>query len=653
MTVRFHLPGLRQNFPLNMLVLSLLEQKPERFREGIEIASFFGEFPASLWNGGRPSNYDQCDEAYVRNVIKAINDKGIPVRYTYTNMLLGEEELKDPWCNFCMRAADNGMNEVIVFSPILEEYVRKTYPSFKLNSSTCKEIRDIDAVNEELDKDYHLVVLDYNLNNCWDKLELIKDKERCEILVNAVCVPNCPRRGEHYRNVARNQRIMLENRALPQDKQLPLEEWECEYGEHNCLYTIQRYNTYVSPEAIWEKYVPMGFTNFKIEGRTANLFSLIETYCHYLIRPEYQGETRIMLLNNLVASKVILLRHPREVFPGAQGALRPAAGSVGAGRSVAAAADKERKAEASGESGEREIFWHLPGFCYFRLLNQVVINMMRDYPDMFHRGYRIGSVYGTFPGAIWNGGRTVFGVTGKQDMESILQVYNKRGIPVRFTWTNSLLEEKHLQDNYCNMIMRLADNGLNQVLVNTPVLENYIRENYPGFPLISSTTKRITDEGALLAELDKDYFLVVLDYDLNHDEAVLKALEPHANRVELLVNEVCHPGCARRSEHYRQESLMQLEYDVRTSFPCPHNTRERSFEDCKGQPAFISNEEIAGLAERGFVNFKIVGRGMPQRFVEDAYLYYLVKEEHRDFVRSRIDGLMQQFNAARQNQRQR
>lgn len=98
---------------------------------------------------------------------------------------------------------------------------------------------------------------------------------------------------------------------------------------------------------------------------------------------------------------------------------------------------------------------------------------------------------------------------------------------------------------------------------------------------------------------------------------------------------------------------MQLEYDVRASFPCPHNTRERTFEDCKGQPAFISNEEIAGLAERGFVNFKIVGRGMPQRFVEDAYLYYLVKEEHRDFVRNRIDGLMQQFNAARQNQRRR
>ena len=48
----------------------------------------------------------------------------------------------------------------------------------------------------------------------------------------------------------------------------------------------------ISPDDIWNKYVPMGFHHFKIEGRTANIFSLVETYCHYLIKPEYQGETK-------------------------------------------------------------------------------------------------------------------------------------------------------------------------------------------------------------------------------------------------------------------------------------------------------------------------------------------------------------------------
>lgn len=311
MEVRFHLPGLRQNYPLNMLVLGLLEQKPEYFREGVKIASFFGEFPMSLWNGGRPSLNDQCDAAFIENVVKNINAKGVPIRYTYTNMLLNEEDLKDPYCNFCLKAADNGMNEVLVVSPLLEQYVRENYPGYKINSSTCKEIRSIDLVNEELKKDYYLVVLDYNFNNRFEELEKIEDKGRCEILVNAVCRPECPRRGGHYENVAKNQRIMLKNRKLPPDKQIPLEPWHCEYGMHNEFHTILTYPTYVSPEDIWEKYVPMGFRNFKIEGRTANLFYMLEVYCHYLIRPECHVDATTMLLNNLAANRVITLNRMR------------------------------------------------------------------------------------------------------------------------------------------------------------------------------------------------------------------------------------------------------------------------------------------------------------------------------------------------------
>lgn len=290
----------------------------------------------------------------------------------------------------------------------------------------------------------------------------------------------------------------------------------------------------------------------------------------------------------------------------------------------------------------KEVYWHLPGFCYFRLLNQMILNMMKDYPDKFRDGYKIGSAYGSFPGAIWNGGRTVFGITGKSDIEAVLKLYNSRGVPVRFTWTNALIEEKHTYDTYCNLIMKLADNGLNQVLVNTPVLEEYIRKEYPRFPLISSTTKRIVGVDGVLEELKKDYYLVVLDYDLNHNEEALKVLEPYASRLEILVNEVCFPNCPKRSEHYLQQSKLQLEYDINTGFPCPNNTRERKFEECTKRPSFISNEEIQNYIDRGYVNFKIVGRGMPLEFVKESYLYFLVKDEHREFIRTKIDYLLAQ-----------
>ncbi len=286
---------------------------------------------------------------------------------------------------------------------------------------------------------------------------------------------------------------------------------------------------------------------------------------------------------------------------------------------------------------DKTIYWHLPGFCYFFYLNQAVIHMMHEYPDKFNEGYKIGSVYGTFPGAIWNGGRAVFGIYSKSDMEKVIETYNKYDIPVRFTWTNSLIEEKHLNDTYCNLIMELADNGKNQVLVNTDVLEHYLREKYPNFEYISSTTKRLLNIDDIKKELDKGYYLVVLDYDLNHNETVLDELKPVADRIEILADEICFPGCPKRKDHYKDESLRQLTFDKGAPYPCPNRTTIPSFAECRKRPAFISHEEIADYAEKGFINFKLVGRGLPLDMVKESYLYYLVKEGFRDEISAKID----------------
>ena len=296
------------------------------------------------------------------------------------------------------------------------------------------------------------------------------------------------------------------------------------------------------------------------------------------------------------------------------------------------------------------VYWHLPGFYLHFYLFQVLLHLMKEYPERFEDGYRIGSVYGTFPGAIWNGGRTVFGITAKGDMEKILKTYEKLDVPVRFTWTNPLIEEQHLSDTYCNLIMQLADNGRNQVLVNAPALEAYIRERYPRFPLISSTTKRITDLEGLKKELDKGYYLVVLDYDKNHDEEMLTALEPEAGRVEILVDEICFPRCPKRTEHYRDEGRAQLSFDRGGVFPCPNrlgSAVKPSFAECKKRPAFLSKEELPSYIARGFVNFKLVGRGLPQELVRESLLYYLVKEDQRGFIVEKIDRELSKLPAAR------
>lgn len=281
--------------------------------------------------------------------------------------------------------------------------------------------------------------------------------------------------------------------------------------------------------------------------------------------------------------------------------------------------------------------WHLPGFCYNFYLNQIVINLMKEYKNSFRDGYVPGSVYGTFPGAIWNGGRAVFGISSKKDIQAILKTYERFNVPVRFTWTNPFIEGTKVYDTYCNLIMDLANNGKNEVLVNSLELEDYIRKTYPGFAVISSTTKRITDMEQLKKEFDKDYKLVVLDYDLNKDEKVLGALEPYADRVEILVDEICYSSCEKRRQHYEDEARAQMEFDKGTTFNCPNKKTPPSFSECMKRPSFISNEEIDKYIERGFTNFKLVGRGLPKEMVIESYLYYLVKDDEREFIKGRID----------------
>lgn len=299
MSIRFHLPSFTTHFSLNKLMIETLRDHPEYFIDGLEIASVFGGFDGSTWNGGRGVG-GTFDPRFADFVIKTFNGLGVPLRFTFTNPMLTEEHLSDKNCNELLKMADNGVNQVIVMSEMLEKYIRKNYPNYKITSSTCKEIRDMDGVNAELEKPYNLVVLDYNWNNRFDELEKIKPEERgrCEILVNALCQPNCPRRGEHYRAIGKVQieRCNAAYSAVGGNPQF--KDFECPFMSRS-IYDITGLPTFISPEAITEKYVPMGFNEFKLEGRSASDVDMLETYMYYFARPETRDKVRFEMLKKL------------------------------------------------------------------------------------------------------------------------------------------------------------------------------------------------------------------------------------------------------------------------------------------------------------------------------------------------------------------
>ena len=314
MKARFHLPDFAGHFKFNVIFAEFLERRREYFREGVEIASVFGVFPPSLWNGGRMQG-GSCTKNFIKTAIKTFNDRGIPLRFTFTNPVLEKKHLSDEFCNMVMHYADNGMNEVIVVSPILEDYIRKNYPSYKITSSTCKRITDADQLCDEVEKDYHIVVIDYDLNHDFDALNKIPDKKKCELLVNACCNPNCPIRSEHYKMIGIQQIAYANHVRKYGDAPFNTEKLLKEHPEiqkfvdcpsaGRSLFDVTGLKNHITPDEIWDKYIPMGFEQFKIEGRTLETLNLLEHYMYYMIRPECKDKARFEFLNWLCNNDVI------------------------------------------------------------------------------------------------------------------------------------------------------------------------------------------------------------------------------------------------------------------------------------------------------------------------------------------------------------
>lgn len=279
--------------------------------------------------------------------------------------------------------------------------------------------------------------------------------------------------------------------------------------------------------------------------------------------------------------------------------------------------------------------FYLPNFYtkQHKSLNLFWIDLLKERPEYFYDGVEIGAVYGNFPNMIWNGGRVVEGECSLNEIIDIIESFNNRGIPVRYTCTNTLLTEEHLKDKYANTIIDLSNNGMNEIICNSPILEGYLREKYHNFNYISSTTKCMLDRNAVRTEGDK-YFLTVLDYRFNKNIDFLKTLKPE--RYEILINPSCGVACPCRAEHYDQVSQVVLDHGCVSNDATPNGCCyiEGFFNMLERSEMMIKVDELySTYMDMGFRDFKIEGRNNSVVDVLETYLYYMVKPEYKDYIR--------------------
>ena len=284
-TAIYHLPGLFEFYELYRVFLPLFREHREYFYDWCEIGSIYGASADCLWGGGRigEGDYDP------REVLALLKEYGISARLTFSNSLLRKEHLSDGKCNsLCAMFAESDavQNGVIVHSDLLLNYLKRTYPDLYFVSSTTKVLTDFQQFVEEVNREeFRYVVPDFRLNKSLRQLDTLTElqKVKVEFLCNECCWSGCKERKRCYEVVSRQNlgEECTDHRCAAPD------------GAEGYQFSKAMKNPgFIGIQNIKNTYLPMGFTNFKIEGRGLGSALILEFLLYYMTKPEYQIHVR-------------------------------------------------------------------------------------------------------------------------------------------------------------------------------------------------------------------------------------------------------------------------------------------------------------------------------------------------------------------------
>lgn len=285
MKAYYHLPGLFEFTGLYCRFLPLFREHREYFYDWCAIGSVYGAPADCLWGGGR-AGYGDDDP---REVLSLMREYGIQARLTFSNSLLTKEHLSDKKCNaLCALFAESPSvpNGVIVHSELLLEYLRMRYPDLYFVSSTTKVLTEFDQLRAELDRDaFRYVVPDFRLNRAFDRLGSLTQaqKDKVEFLCNECCYFGCADRKRCYEDVSRKN-LGLEG---------PDHVCRAPGAAEGYRFSAAMENPgFIGTDDIRNIYLPMGFSNFKIEGRSLGSALILEFLLYYMTKPEYRLKVR-------------------------------------------------------------------------------------------------------------------------------------------------------------------------------------------------------------------------------------------------------------------------------------------------------------------------------------------------------------------------
>jgi collagenase-like PrtC family protease len=267
-----------------------------------------------------------------------------------------------------------------------------------------------------------------------------------------------------------------------------------------------------------------------------------------------------------------------------------------------------------------EIKWNISGLFAHRRFLHFLIHVMKS----LNISHVVNSLHGC-PDLMWNGGRINRNIPFYPDSADYFKGLNDQGIGVFLTFSNVLLEEKHLSDETSNRLLECLDEkcGLNGIIVVSDVMSDYLRRKKPGLKQILSVLKSFLEnpEGNIewYREMQSRFDRVVVHTDHIFDLDLLDKLD--RSKAEILITEECSYKCPNRQRHQTLNSI----YNMDGSKEVYEKIRKINETLCAGgsgvlvekknprrtRTCFLMHDEVKTIYDMGFRNFKISGRRKP------------------------------------------
>lgn len=238
----------------------------------------YGMVP-SLWTGGRHSSKPSQDRIRISQLLKmVISANSIPT-FTVTKYDIPKEDLNDDFCNWLLDFGVENNCHFIMTSDLLYNHIKSRYPHAKCVASVLKPIYELekqslsetDFYNMLLDKYDRVVVRpEYAKDLLLKEYDKLSDISRIEVLVNQICIPNCPVAIAEHLNIpisdwcAFNKIEYNKKTECPKDKLEQTKGAKIHLSTPSLMFTEEEINNLV---------YNLGIKNLKLQGRNYKKFN--------------------------------------------------------------------------------------------------------------------------------------------------------------------------------------------------------------------------------------------------------------------------------------------------------------------------------------------------------------------------------------------